>query len=291
MIDAHTHCFPPEISDDAVQWAYTYNEPHWLSLVDPKDKQSLQGWATKEAMIQAMDSAHVSQSILLGWYWEHKATCLKHNELMKEWMDFVPKRYLAFASIYPNEDPIQQLELARSMGFKGVGELHPTIQNYEENKTHWFAMAEWCESNKWPINFHVSEGLNVKYPNFTPTPFDIYLDIAKAFPNQKIILSHWGGGIPFFELNPRLRPLLKNVYYDTAASPLMYDIAVFRNVINLVDSEKIIFGSDYPLRVYPKKQTTLDMQTFIDDIQSNAGLSKKESDQIFKQNIENLLNL
>ena len=114
-------------------------------------------------------------------------------------------------------------------------------------------MAEWCEANKWPINFHVSEGLNVKYPNFTPTPFDIYLDIAKAFPNLKIILSHWGGGIPFFELNPRLKPLLKNVYYDTAASPLLYDITVFRNVINLVGSEKIIFGSDFPLRVYPKK--------------------------------------
>ena len=71
----------------------------------------------------------------------------------------------------------------------------------------------------------------------------------------------------------------------------MYDITVFRNVINLVDSEKIIFGSDYPLRVYPKKQKTLDMRTFIDDIKLNAGLSKKESDQIFKQNIENLLNL
>ena len=291
MIDAHTHCFPPEISDNITQWADTNNESHWLKLVAPDNKTSLQDWASKEAMLEAMDKANISQSILLGWYWENKATCLKHNELMKQWMDFAPNRLFAFASIYPNEDPIAQLELARSMGFKGVGELHPIIQNYEANKTHWHTMAEWCEANKWPINFHVTEGLNRAYPNFIPTPFHIYLDIATAFPNLRIILSHWGGGIPFFEQNPKLKDRLKNVYYDTAASPLLYDINVFKNVISMVGSEKILFGSDFPLKVYPKKQANADMETFIKDIQLNAGLSETEFEQIFEKNINHLLSL
>ena len=291
MIDAHTHCFPPEILGNVTHWAKIYKETHWLELVAPKNKASLQGWANKEDMIQAMDSANVSQSILLGWYWENKATCLRHNELMKEWVDFAPTRLLAFASIFPNDNPIQQLELARSMGFKGVGELHPTIQDYEASKKHWHAMVEWCEANNWPINFHVSEGLNVKYPNFIPTPFNIYLDIAKAYPKLKIILSHWGGGIPFFELNPKLKPLLKNVYYDTAASPLLYDMNVFKNVVNIVGSEKILFGSDFPLMLYPKKQTSPDMKMFIENIHTDAGLSKKEQEQIFEKNISKLLNL
>ena len=178
MIDAHTHCFPPEISDNITQWAITYNESHWLKLVAPNKKPSLQGYASKEGMIEAMDCAKVSQSILLGWYWENKATCIRHNELMKQWMDFAPMRFHAFASIYPNDEPIQQLELAHSMGFKGVGELHPTIQHYDQYKDRWHTMAEWCETNNWPMNFHVSEGLNVKYPNFIPTPFDIYLELS-----------------------------------------------------------------------------------------------------------------
>lgn len=291
MIDAHTHCFPPEISDNISQWAKYYNEPHWLKLVAPENRSSIQGWASKEAMIQTMDNSNVTQSILLGWYWENKATCLKHNLLMKEWMDFAPKRLLAFAAIYPNEDLINQLELALSMGFKGVGELHPVIQNYEKNKAQWHAMAEWCEAHNWPINFHVSEGLNIKYPNFISTPFDIYLEIALAYPNLKIILSHWGGGIPFFELNPKLKSHLKNVYYDTSASPLLYDINIFRNVIDLVGSKKILFGSDFPLKLYPKKHRTADMQTFIKDISTNAGLNEKEMDQIFRQNISELLSL
>ncbi|MDG1701687.1 MAG: amidohydrolase family protein [Opitutae bacterium] len=291
MIDAHTHCFPPEISDNVSQWAKDNKEPHWLELVAPKNKPSLQGWASKESMVQTMDDSDINQSILLGWYWENKTTCLKHNLLMKEWMDFAPKRLHGFASIYPNDDPINQLELANSMGFKGVGELHPVVQDYATNKAQWHAMAQWCEAHNWPINFHVSEGLNVKYPNFIPTPFNIYLEIAIAYPNLKIILSHWGGGIPFFELNHKIKNHLKNVYYDTAASPLLYDINVFRNVINLVGSEKILFGSDFPLKVYPKKQKIPEMQSFIKDTRLNAGLSKKESDQIFEKNISELLSL
>jgi predicted TIM-barrel fold metal-dependent hydrolase len=291
MIDAHTHCFPPEISDNITQWATTYNESHWLKLVAPNNKPSLQGYASKEGMIEAMDCAKVSQSILLGWYWENKATCIRHNQLMKQWMDFAPMRFHAFASIYPNDEPIQQLELAHSMGFKGVGELHPTIQHYDQYKDRWHTMAEWCETNNWPMNFHVSEGLNVKYPNFITTPFDIYLEFAEAFPDLKIILSHWGGGIPFFELNLKLKVLLKNFYYDTSASPLLYDMTIFRNVIHLVGAEKIIFGSDYPLKLYPKKQKQVEMQTFIKDIQSKAGLNQNEYEQIFEKNICSLLNL
>lgn len=291
MIDSHTHCFPPEISENISQWAQSYNEPHWLKLVAPENKVSLQGWATKESMIQAMDDSNITQSILLGWYWENRNTCIKHNQLMKQWIDFAPNRLLAFASIYPNEDPISQLELAQSMGFKGVGELHPSIQNYAQNKEQWHVMAQWCERNDWPINFHVSEGLNINYPNYTPTSFDSYLEIALAFPNLKIILAHWGGGIPFYELNPRLKPHLKNVYYDTAASPLLYNVDVFRNVINIVGSEKILFGSDFPLKLYPKKQLSPNMELFIKDIQENAKLSEKESDQIFRGNIAKLLRL
>ena len=60
-------------------------------------------------------------------------------------------------------------------------------------------MAEWCEANKWPINFHVSEGLNVKYPNFTPTPLDIYLDIAKSSKSKDYFIPL--GRDSIFELN------------------------------------------------------------------------------------------
>jgi predicted TIM-barrel fold metal-dependent hydrolase len=40
---------------------------------------------------------------------------------------------------------------------------------------------------------------------------------------------------------------LQNVYFDTAASPYLYDQDVYRVACEVVGSEKILFGSDYPL--------------------------------------------
>ncbi len=40
---------------------------------------------------------------------------------------------------------------------------------------------------------------------------------------------------------------LRNVYFDTAVSPLLYQKQVFTTVANLVGPQKILLGSDYPL--------------------------------------------
>ena len=40
---------------------------------------------------------------------------------------------------------------------------------------------------------------------------------------------------------------MKNVYFDTAASPFLYSSQIYNQVSQLVGAEKILFGSDYPL--------------------------------------------
>lgn len=290
MIDAHTHCFPPEISKDVHAWAEKYKEPHWLQLVAPKGKQSLQGWASLEMTLRAMDRAGIEKSILLGWYWQQKATCIRQNELIHDWLLSAPDRFIGFASIYPQDDPITQLERAQEMGFRGVGELHPQLQQYSKYKAEWRALAEWCSRRRWPINVHVTEGLNQAHDAYIKTPFDDYLELAIHFPELKIILAHWGGGIPFFEQNPKIKAALKNVYYDTAASPLLYSMDVFKNTLNLVGAEKVIFGSDFPLRLYPKIAEEPNMHRYIEAIE-NAGLSKENQVAIFRNTISSVLEL
>ena len=49
-----------------------------------------------------------------------------------------------------------------------------------------------------------------------------------------VIAAHWGGGLPFYALMPEVREALENVYFDTAASHLLYDATVYRRVIELV---------------------------------------------------------
>ena len=71
----------------------------------------------------------------------------------------------------------------------------------------------------------------------TPTPLEDYVKLATSFPETTFILAHWGGGLPFFELNQQVRGTLSNIYYDTAASPLIYEPSIFRRVIDLIGPE------------------------------------------------------
>jgi len=63
---------------------------------------------------------------------------------------------------------------------------------------------------------------------------------------------------------------LKNIYFDTAASPYLYDAAIYRIAIGLIGADKILFGTDFPL---------LPPARYISDM-TQAGLTKPELDQI-----------
>jgi uncharacterized protein len=121
-----------------------------------------------------------------------------------------------------------------------------------------------------------------------PTPLPSYLRLAQRFPDAKFIFAHWGGGIPFYELNPRVRPCLKNVWYDTAASPLLYDARVFRQVVDLIGADRILFGSDYPLLLYPRKIREPAFDRFLEEI-AGAGLTAEEKEKILGANFRRLV--
>ena len=98
-----------------------------------------------------------------------------------------------------------------------------------------------------PVCLHVNEPLGHSYNGKYDTPFAHLYELIKKFPDLVIILSHWGGGILFYELMPEVKGVFRNVYYDTAASPYLYRDDIYRIASELCGSEKIIFGSDFPL--------------------------------------------
>jgi hypothetical protein len=97
-----------------------------------------------------------------------------------------------------------------------------------------------------PIMTHVDELVGHNYPGKgTQGPYIAYR-MALTYPENRFILAHWGGGLPFYELMPEMRQALRNVYYDTAASFYLYEPAVFRHVMAWAP-DKVLLGTDYPL--------------------------------------------
>lgn len=289
IIDCHTHAYPAEVVKAPHEWALARGESHWADLVAPLDRPSIQGWSDPETMLRAMDAAGVDQAVLLGWYWEEEATCRWHNTVMAKWIETAPERFMGFAAIYPNANIINQLEAAKALGFCGVGELHIGVQDFDAKSPHWQAMAAWCVANHWPINCHVTEATGHDHLGSVASPLQSFVQMAKAAPELKLILAHWGGGLAFFEQNPRLRKILRNVYYDAAASPLLYDLGIFKRMVDLVGIEKLVFGSDYPLRLFPREQKTANMKRYIECIRAESGLSHAELESLLGGNFRRLI--
>jgi predicted TIM-barrel fold metal-dependent hydrolase len=99
---------------------------------------------------------------------------------------------------------------------------------------------------------HSSEPAGHIYPAKGEMTPDRLYSLTNSFPGIKLVCAHWGGGLPFYALMPEVKKSLANVYFDTAASPFLYQPQVYQTVSQLVDSDKILFGTDYQL-LTPKR--------------------------------------
>ncbi len=102
-----------------------------------------------------------------------------------------------------------------------------------------------------------------------------------SYPDRTIVCAHWGGGLPFYELMPEVQKALQNVYFDTAASPFLYQPQIYALGSQLAGADKILFGSDYPL---------LPQTRLLQEINS-ATLTEEEKALILSGNAQRILKL
>lgn len=252
IIDSHVHRYPDEIIADPVAWAASRGERYWSMLTGPG---SPQGWSDRARMLADMDAAGVAHAVIQGWYWEHQETCDEMNAWHAAWAAADPGRFSVLASVQPaaGKAAVKGLLKALDEGCAGIGELHPWVQGWSLHSDTWLEIARICQERKLPVCFHATESVGRAYLGKTATPLQDYVDFATEFPEIKVVLAHWGGGLPFFYLGRNSGKLLANLHFDTAASPLLYEPRVWKAVTALAGSDRVLFGSDYPLRLRPKR--------------------------------------
>lgn len=297
-IDAHVHYTPPSLADNLDQ--FSEEEPLWGLLLNPGLKGSaVQGWATDARMIADMDAAGLDRVILQGEYRLKHDSCVERNnqglELMRRW----PDRISAFAVVQPlaGDAALDELKRCLDGGMLGIGELNPYGSGHRMDDPSFLRIVEACIDFDIPINLHVNEEVGHYYPGKSTTPLSHYYQLIERYPELKLILAHWGGGLLFYELMPSVRKVMRNVYYDTAASPLLFPTAsIFRTALECIDSRKILFGSDYPLMLYPHKpsdgrgHSEPDFLPFLNEI-DELNLDSHIRDDILGNNAARLLGL
>jgi len=293
VIDAHIHMYPPHVTADPVAWARQAREPYWGTLVgDNPLGRTIQGWASIDQLIVDMDTAGLEQVVMQGIYFQHHQNCVAQNNWYIDWCRRFPDRLLAFATVQPvaGQSALDEVKRAVDLGLCGIGEMLPFAQSHTLRDDAFLAVAELAVDLGVPICLHGAEPVGHDYPGRAEIPLRDYVWLAEQFPSLTLILAHLGGLLPFYELNRTVRQSLRNVYYDTAAVPLLYRRQVYRSIVDIVGPEKVIFGSDYPLLLYPGQTRRPSFTGILDEIRQ-AGLQSSELSLILAGNIRRILNL
>jgi predicted TIM-barrel fold metal-dependent hydrolase len=242
-VDFHTHVFPPQIKKDRNK--YIELDPCFALLYsDPKAKI-----ATADELIASMDEAEIDISVIANIGWTSHELCVETNDYIMDSVSRYPKRLVGFGAVQPRSPgAVAEIERCAKGGIKGVGEMRPDVQLLDlSDKLTMAPFVKALIKHKLILLTHASEPVGHDYPGKgSITPQVLYPFIA-SFPELTIVCAHWGGGLPFYALMPEVKKAMANVFFDTAASPLLYTPEIYNQVIPLVGANKIIFGSDYPL--------------------------------------------
>jgi predicted TIM-barrel fold metal-dependent hydrolase len=261
IIDAHTHAFPPRVIERRAE--LVEREPAFGELYgDPK------AWMiTAEELLASMDKAGIERSVVCNFAWRDEALVEATNDYLLEWGQRSGGRLLPFVSLFFPENvgahgraemedaPAsakrgirERIRDMAAAGARGIGELRPEHSGYDLGDSDEADLLAWaCAAFDLTVLVHASEPVGHHYAGKRGGPIDGIAAFARNAAGVNVIAAHWGGGLPFYELMPELRNALEPVWFDTAASHLLYDNRIYRTVIDLVGVEKILWASDAPL--------------------------------------------
>lgn len=265
VIDSHVHLYPPEVNGRPAAWAAAAGEPHWAVMCARLRKNGgpVQAFPSIDELLRDMDAAGVARAVLLGWYWNRPETCAVQNRFYATCVRTHPDRLSACATIHPGaggDTMLAEMRRARDEGLVGLGELSPHSQGVAPDDPAWTEALALADDWGWPVNLHVTDPDGRLYPGRVETPLADFVRLARAFPRVRFVLAHWGALLPLREPHVLSLP---NLFFDTAASPLLYGAEVWAKFLAAVPAERVLFGSDHPLNLYPKFDAAPLMARFI----------------------------
>ena len=243
IVDVHTHVFPPRQIAERAELAR--RDAGFAALyADPRARM-----ATAEELLAEMNHARVDRAVAAGFWWRSPALCAEHAAYLLEAAARAPDRLLPFVPLALDEaGAAAQARAHAERGAAGFGEVRIPEPSSEEAATARLAAA--VEGLDLPLLVHASEEVGHAYGGkeggFSPGGLWRLLSEHRL----RVIAAHWGGGFPFYALMPEVRTLLAEgrLAFDSAASPLLYEPAVFGTVSDLVGPDHVLWGSDFPLR-------------------------------------------
>jgi len=276
-IDFHVHVTPPDIIKT---WEKIGEKEPYFKLLS---ESPVNKFATAEEVVMELENSNVDKAVIFGFGFKDMGLCRYVNDYVADAIKKFPDRLIGYMALVPTSSEVEkEIDRCINMGLTGVGEIFPYGQDFDiTDLKEMSPLCNSCIERDLPVMVHTNEAVGHHYSGKTDTTAVKASAFAYNFPDLKIIFAHWGGGLLFYELMPEIREQNKNVYYDTAASPFLYDNRIYKVAKEIGILDKVLFGSDYPL---------IPMTRYIEDV-AKSGLNQIDQALVNGENAKALLKL
>jgi len=238
IIDCHTHVWqsPEQLGDGALA---ELSRP----TVIAGQKMRLLPQADTANHLLATEAA--DRVFVLGFKSTYLGAAIP-NEYIADYCREHADRMVGFAGIDPTENDAldQVMHVTQDLGLRGLC-ICPAAQDFHPSDTRAMAVFERAAALHLPVIFYPGTHLSPKTKMEYARPH-LLDEVARSFPNLKIVLSHLG--YPWVDEALVLLGKHQNVYSDLAAllrRPwIAYDSLVRAHQLQVID--KLLFGSDFP---------------------------------------------
>lgn len=267
-IDFHTHIFPDQIAENAIQ--SLQSESHIKAL----------GTGMLTDLTNQMKQSSVKYSVVLP-----VITKPSQFESVNAFAQSINGKegIISFGGIHPdNENIAEKISLLKEMGLKGI-KLHPDYQGptYIDDKKYITVIQE-CIKQDMCVLIHAGYDVGRPIPIHCP-PDRTYLMLKEVLKDcnkdPKIILAHMGGMLQW-ELVEKIL-VGENIYMDLAYCNVLGNKDQITRIIKKHGANRILYATDYPWT------SQIDMINFVNEF----SLSAEEKECIFYKNAARLLDL
>lgn len=275
VIDFHTHVFSLRVREN--REGYVRRDPRLAALYSSPNAKI----ATADELIESMDRDGIDVSVILNGGWTSHELCVETNDYIMESVARYPRRLVGFCTVplQSTKTAVAEIERCVRGGLRGVGEIRLDTQAFDPEEL--LPVIDVIREHGLILLTHASEPVGHQYAGKGKITPDLHYALITAYPDITHVCAHWGGGLPFYALMPEVKEAMRNVYFDSAASPFLYVPEVYKRVSELVGADKILFGTDYPL---------LAQRRLLKEIDS-LNLPPETREQILSSNARRLLRI
>ncbi len=261
IIDAHCHIYPTKIAEAAVRGTDNFYDLH-----------SVYDGTTDDLIAHGEDAGvdgFVVQSVATT---PHQVTSI--NEFIAAEVSKSGGRMTGLGTLHPDsEDIAADVKHLMELGLHGV-KLHPDIQQFKIDDYRCLKIYELCEQKGLPILMHTGDS---RYDYSNPNRL---LPVLQIYTGLTVVGAHLGGWSVWSEAIETLAGL-PNLYVDTCSCAAFMDTEQYRRTILAFGTDRVLYGTDYPM--WP-------MEREIDTLLS-LGFSEDDYRQIFAENAKTVFRI